>query len=252
MNEIIHLDSIYSQYVQPSNDCFNARFVLDKPIENASRIYLKSLEMAINFNNIRNVGTMNQIIMSTNLGNTYTVTIAQGNYTTMSSLLTVINNAFVGVIPSTTVTFSVSGNTISVSATSSTITSFALKETILSKYILGFRNVSFSGLTASASVNYVLNIDNYILMYINNVSSDNTSSNGNIFSSFKIPLNAINGVIYYYSDQIGLKQYIRLLNSTQRISYLNVSILDRFGNVLIANNSDYSFSLEIEKNINDI
>lgn len=247
MNEIIHLDSIYSTYVSPANDCFNARFLLDKPIENATKIYLKSLEMAVNFNNIRNVSTMNKIMLKTNLGNNYTAEITAGNYTSISSLLTAINNSFVGVIPNTTVTFSVSGNIVSVQATSTTITSFSLIDTILSKYILGFRNVAFSGLSSTANVNFVLNVDNYILIYINNISSDNTSSNGNIFSTFKVPLNATNGVIYFYSDRIGLKQYVRLLNSTQRIAYLNVSILDRFGNVIEANNSDYSFSLEIEK-----
>jgi hypothetical protein len=246
-NHIVHFDSIYSQYVQPANDPFQSKFSLDTPIEGNHHIYLKSLEMPINFYNIRSGSTMNQIILTTNLSNTYTVSITAGNYTTIASLLTAINNAFSGVIPSTTVTFSTSGNKINVAATSATITSFSLTSTILSAYILGFRNTTFSGLSTTGSVDYFINPDNYVVMYLSNVPTNNTASNGNLNLSFKIPLQSTYGNVLYTSESTGMRQYIGTMSGGQTITYLNVVIYDRFGNMIVANNADYSFSLEFER-----
>jgi hypothetical protein len=244
--DLIHFDTIYSTYVQPSNDPFNTRFSLAQPIVSAKKIYLKSLEMPINFCNVRAVSTMNKISMTTNLNNTYTVSIAESNYTTIGALTTALTTAFVGVIPSTTVTFATSGNYVTVSATSSTITSFSLSDTILSKYILGFRNNTYSGLSATATVNYLLNVDNFLSMYLSNVSTENTFNNGNIFTSFKIPLQSVNGQICFNAENTGFIQSVLLLNKTQTISYLQVQIYDRFGNMVLSNNADYSFTLAVE------
>jgi hypothetical protein len=245
MSDIIHFDSIYSNYTLPANDPFNAKFDLSTALQNVDTISLKSAEIPINFYNIRSGSTMNQIILTTNLSNTYTVSITAGNYTTVASLLTAINNAFIGIVPSTTVTFATSGNKINVSATSSSITSFSLTDTILSKNILGFRNTTFSGLNTTGSVDYVLNVDNYVNMYLYNVASENCSANGRVFCSFKIPLNGTYGIIYYYSENASFKQHIKLLGGAQTIQYIQAIIYDRFGNQLLSNNSDYSFSLEI-------
>lgn len=247
LNHIVHFDSIYSSYVQPANDPFNAKFALDTPIEGNYNIYLKSIELPVNFYNVRSGSTMNQIIMTTNLNNTYTVTIPAGNYASIASLLTAINNAFSGVVPSTSVTFTTSGTKINVAATSSTITSFSLTSTILSTYILGFRNTTFSGLSTTGGVDYLINPDNYIVIYLSNVPTNNTSSNGNLNLSFKIPLNSSNGYVYYASEYTGMRQYISSMAGGQTITSLNVAIYDRFGNMIIANNADYSFSLEFEK-----
>jgi hypothetical protein len=246
-NNIVHFDSIYSQYVQPGNDPFNTNFKLDCPVEGNSNIYLKSVELPINFYNVRSGSTMNQIIMTTNLGNTYTVSIAAGNYTTISSLLTVINNAFSGVVPSTTVTFTTSGYKINVTAVSTSITSFSLTSTILSTYILGFRNTTFSGLSTTGAVDYFINPDNYIVMYLSNVPTNNTAANGNLTLSFKIPLPSAYGNVLYISEGSSMRQYIGTMSGGQTITSLKVQIYDRFGNLITANNNDYSFTLEFEK-----
>jgi hypothetical protein len=246
-NHIVHFDSIYSQYALPGNDPFNTRYQLDAPIEGNHNIYLKSIEMPINFYNIRSGSTMNQIIMTTNLSNTYTVSIAAGNYTTIATLLTAINTAFSGVIPSTTVTFATAGNKINVSATSSSITSFSLTSTILSTYILGFRNTTFSGLSTTGGVDYFLNPDNYVVMFLSNVPTNNTASNGNLNLSFKIPLQSTYGNVLYTSESTSMRQYIGTMSGGQTISTMNVVIYDRFGNTIVSNNADYSFTLEFEK-----
>lgn len=249
MSETLHFDSIYSTYVQPSNDPFDARYNLSVPLTNIRKIFLRSVEMPINFVNIRNTGTLNKIVIRTNLGLSYTVNVTAGNYLTIDSLLTAINNAFVGVLPSTTVTFAYSGNRVSVSATSSTITSFSLLDTNLSKHVLGFRNVTYSGLSSTATVDYLLNADNYVVMYLKNIPSDNTSGNGNMNCSFKIPLNAVNGMVLFLADESSNKQHINVLDSSNHLSFLHVQIYDRFNELILSNNADYSFSLGIEKYI---
>ena len=244
--EILHFDSIHSLYVSPQNDPFNSKFHIDKQLNNVSRIFLKSLEMPINFYNIRN--GLNIITIKTNLNNVYSVSIQQANYTTITSLLTIINNAFVGVIPSTTITFSTdSSNTYCIcSVTSSTITSFSFVDTVLSKYILGFRNATHGSLTVTAPTCYLLDVDHYVTMYLSNIPCDNTFSNGNLLMSFKIPLNATNGLIYYQAENSSFTQYVNMLKTHQTITYFIVTIYDRFGNVILNNNADYSFSLGIE------
>ena len=250
MSETIHLDSAYSVYSQPTNDPFDAKYYLSTPISNASRIYLRSIEMPCNFANIRSSGTLNKIMITTNLNNTYTVSIAQSNYLTIDSLISALNNAFVGVIPSTVVTFAYSGTRVSVSAVSSTITSFSLVDTTLSKYVLGFRNNVYSGLVANATVDFLLNVDNYVVMYLRNVPCDNTSNNGRINCSFKIPMNAVSGMILFNAEGSTLTQFIRVMDSNNYLSYLHVQIYDRFDELILVNNADYSFTLGIQyKNI---
>lgn len=242
----MHFDSIYSQYVQPYNDPYNARYPLMTPLRSPKMIQLKALEMPINFYNIRNSGTLNKLILYTNLGNTYTAMIPAGNYTTIAGLLTVINSQVASLnIAGTTVTFAVSGNKINISATSSTITSLTIKDTNLSKYVLGFRNVTFSGLSTTGAVDYVLNVENYINMYLYNISSDNTSSSGSLYCSFKIPLNAGYGMIYYSAENTSFRQYLNTSNSIQDVPSLQVIMYDRFGEMIINNNTDYSFTLEV-------
>jgi hypothetical protein len=91
---------------------------------------------------------------------------------------------------------------------------------------------------------YQLNIDNYISMYVANVSASSTNAN-NTLCSFKIPLNSVNGVIYYNSENSSSPQVINV-NPSLIISKLTIVILDRFGFTLHSNNIDYSFTLSLE------
>jgi hypothetical protein len=78
------------------------------------------------------------------------------------------------------------------------------------------------------------------------VSTENTFNNGNIFTSFKISLQSVNGQICFNAENVGFTQSVLLLNKTQTISYLQIQIYDRFGNLILSNNSDYSFTLAVE------
>ena len=72
-----------------------------------------------------------------------------------------------------------------------------------------------------------------------------TANSANFNSTFKIPLNAINGVIYFLNDQINFQQNVKLLASGQVITSIRVQMFDRFGCPLLNNNPDYSFTLEL-------
>ena len=126
----INLDSYYATYKQPDNDCFNARYQLSTPLVDIHSISLKSLEMPINFNNIRASGTLNVFSIYTNVGLTYNVSIPSFNHSTITTLISALNSAFVGMVPTTTFTFSVQGNYVTLSATSSIVTSFVINSTV--------------------------------------------------------------------------------------------------------------------------
>ena len=240
----LNFDSYFAIYKTPTNDCFDARFPLSTTLIDAKKLTLKSLELPVNFNNIRDSGSLNVFSIFTNLGNTYNVTIPSFNHSTITTLLTALNTAFVGVVPSTTFTFSVSGNYVNLSATSSTITSFIINNTVLSNAVLGFKTTG-SPLSITAITPYLLNVDNYIIMYINNVQALHIENTGNFRQSFKIPLNAVNGIIYYEAENNSFPQSV-YLSPNNNIQYLDITIYDRFGQKILCNNSDYSFTLSVE------
>ena len=92
---------------------------------------------------------------------------------------------------------------------------------------------------------YNLNYDNYLNMYLYNVSNPPIQANTNL-CTFKIPLNASNGVIYYLSENSAFSQYVDFSNSNYIMTTLTVQIFDRYNNILMNNGLDWSFTLAIE------
>ena len=93
-----------------------------------------------------------------------------------------------------------------------------------------------------------LNIDNYLNMILVNIPSTNQNAN-NLICSFKIPLNSVNGTIYYYFENSGYEQYIENSDVNFVLDKFSIKILDRFGNSINSNGADYSFTLKIQHNI---
>ena len=78
--------------------------------------------------------------------------------------------------------------------------------------MLGFKpgqyaDAPFKGVGIMAAGPYNLNYDNYLNMYIYNVPNPGVQANTNL-CTFKIPLNASNGVVYYLSENTGFSQYV--------------------------------------------
>ena len=74
------------------------------------------------------------------------------------------------------------------------------------------------------------------------ISTNRNINTSNVNCSFKIPLNAINGVIYYH-EQITTNYVNCSFNS---LSYLDCYVYDRWGYSLNAMGTDFSFTLEIQ------
>ena len=86
--EFIHFDSINS--TDTNRDSFDSTFNVIQKYKNINKIYLKNCEIPIGFSNIRAQNNSNIFSFILN-GITYNITIASGVYSTISSLLTVLN-----------------------------------------------------------------------------------------------------------------------------------------------------------------
>lgn len=247
---LLHFDTANSNYDASTNDPMNTNFTITNPKRQIRSISLKSLELPISFTNIRS-GSMSQfgIVIS---GTTYSITLNNKVYTSVSALLTDINNAFSGLtLPNSGVlTLSNVGNFLLCTLACSAPTIFSIVSTQMSYYVLGLKNTgtlitSGNNTSILGNNNILLNVDNYIIMYFPSIpTSTMTSTNGSL-CHFKIPLNATNGVVFYEGDNATFKQSVEITDSNYIFLNLKVQFFDRFGNSLI-NGLDYSFTLEID------
>ena len=90
--DTLHFDTLLGTY--NNNSVYDCTFTLSNPLRNVQRIYLKSIEMPISFNNIRASNSTNLFVITIH-GNGFTtrrpVLINEFNCTTITSLLTAIN-----------------------------------------------------------------------------------------------------------------------------------------------------------------
>jgi hypothetical protein len=86
----LNFDTINGVY---NNNAYDCKFVIQPSIKKCKKIYLKSIEIPITFNNIRNDGgsTLNQLIFSIN-SVSYNINLTNKIYSNISDLLTDINS----------------------------------------------------------------------------------------------------------------------------------------------------------------
>jgi len=235
MTEILHFDTYLDNCTYFKNSPYDTIFKLSNPVKCIHKIYLKSLEMPIVFENIRDGNTSN--VFSIKINNTIkTATLASKNYTDINVLLTDINNALGYSYLSVN-----SNGYIILSATINS--NIVIQKSILANVILGFSE-NQSGVTSLSSTNkYTLSYDNFISLYLD-IPSKGTSS-GSRLISFKIPLNAVNGMIFYMADNASFRQYIEVADENYVLSQFRVTVYDRFG-YNINTGLDYSFTLELQ------
>ena len=254
IKQYLHFDSIAAKYIYDTNNtsgntsnCYKATFPLTTTFRKIKRVWLKSVEITTGFPNIR-TGSTNILKFILN-GTTYNVTLTESNYTTITSVLSVLsvacNTAILG--SGITMTFNLNSTNINrLQINFSSATSFSIIDTNLSKYILGFRTTDTlaTNIFTASSSNYNLNVDNYINLYMPSFNAYNANQNGS-WSTFKLPLNSINNQIYFYQDESSFEQSIDINDNNLVLSSLVVYVLDRFGNNLNPNGLDYSFTLAI-------
>jgi len=236
---LIHVDTastsnIYltqSSVKKINGNPFQTAIILENQHQRVKSIALKDAQIPIGFWNVRapyNTATIN--------GTTYTV--PPGNYTS-TNFVAVLNST----IGTTLGSFAIStvSNFFTFTAAPLTVATFTVPPLSLLAFIGFVTGQSGSFITAQSS--YVINFDTYLIIWIENLGQYSGDS-GQV--TFKIPLEVGSGSILQYSELTHYKQIVQLTDTGFRLDRLNISILDRFGNILNNNGLDWSATFELE------
>ena len=239
--DILHFDTLLGSY--NNNSVYDCTFILSNPLRNVQKIFLKSIEIPISFNNIRacnGTNTFQITIQSV----TYTITVDESSYTSILSLISEINVQLHLVLPN--ITFDILNNNVILVLTDypiNTVVSFNSSRLI--SIVLGFTQQSYitEQTSITADNNYLLAYDNYISIYLQDIPVKSTGYSNQLVS-YKIPLNAVNGMVYYLQELNSFSQSVEITDQNYVLNRLRVVVFDRFG-VKLTNGLDYSFSLAV-------
>ena len=243
--DYLHFDSINS--IDTNNDSFDTTFNFLNKYKNIHKIYLKNCEIPIGFSNIRSSNNSNVLSFILN-GIIYNATITQGVYSTISSLITALNASILTAISATGFTFVLSvssGNNIIITSTGGFSSYSIINNTLPNILNISSAINQIAGIYISPFI-YNLGYDLYIQMAFYNVPSI-FSSQGNVPSALKIPLNTnAYNILYYTTDRDGYDQSLTISDSNFILSQMRIIMFDRFGFVINNGNLDYSFTIAIE------
>ena len=243
--EYLNFDSINS--IDTSNDSFDSTFTLNQKYTKIKKIYLKNCEIPIGFSNIRSSNNSNVLRLILN-GITYNCSINSGVYSSISSLITALNASIVTAITSTGFTFVLSvttGNNIVITSTGA-FSSYSIIQNTLSNILNINSAINQIAGTYTSPFIYNLGYDLYIQMAFFNIPSI-FSSQGNIPSALKIPLNtnAFN-ILFYSNDRTQYDQALTISDTNFILSQMRIIMYDRYGFPLNNGNLEYSFTIAIE------
>ena len=284
--KIIHLDSKNSNYLLNTNNTtsnsrnsFHTNYKLSQEFSKIKKISLLSLEIPINFNNIRS-GSTNVFSFLLN-GGRFDMYMKEMNHTSIESLITDLNLRFyMYVFLPVVITASVTtANRIRLNLSGMRPITFSIIDTNFSYNICGFRGsidklidigtettstiTMVNGLINSNTITnlpsttspyyylasqstYNLNPDNYISLFIPQLSGCVADMNGSNTTIFKIPMNCIYGMTYFFQENLNFKQEVEITDKNFRLTDLTITIYDRYGKNIENNGLDYSLSLLIE------
>jgi hypothetical protein len=231
-------------------NAYDVNFKLSNTFKRIRKINLASLEMPISFTNIRNENTSN--VLNLIVGSVpYNITLRNTNYTSITTLITDINallasTGTVATRPVLSIGYRTSNNNcIQISIPSPN--TIQLFDSVLANNIFGFPKNVYNRMSAPVSnilgtYSYNLSYDNFIALYLN-IPSTCTSS-GNHLISYKIPLNAISGMVYYLGQNNTFEQSIVISDQSFVLNDFRIQVFDRFGYPIIQA-TDYTFSLSL-------
>ena len=283
--KIIHLDSrnsiyntIFSSSTKTTKNCFNTNFKLNERFSNIKKITIKSLEIPIGFTNIR-LGSTSMFSFNIN-SLKFNIDINPGNYTSIESLIIEINNKIImwlNIPYVVTLVLVPATNRLRLNISGTRPITFSIVNTHLSMYILGFRSENdklvdtgtetitimnvVAGVISTVTVTslptatspyyylaststYNLNPDNYISMYIPQLGY--VSDMNGINTTYKIPMNCVYGMTYFFQQSQNFDQSIEIKNKAIILNEMDIIFYDRFGRNIDNNGLDYSLSLLIE------
>ena len=208
---------------------------------------MKNCEIPIGFSNIRSSNNSNVLRLILN-GITYNCSINSGVYSSISSLITALNSSIVTAITSTGFTFVLSvttGNNIVITSTGA-FSSYSIIQNTLSNILNINSAINQVAGTYTSPFIYNLGYDTYIQMAFFNIPSI-FSSQGNIPSALKIPLNtnAFN-ILFYSNDRTQYDQALTISDTNFILSQMRIVMYDRYGFPLNNGNLEYSFIIAIE------
>ena len=243
--DYLHFDSINS--IDMNGDSFDTTFNLIQKYKNIHKIYLKNCEIPIGFSNIRSSNNSNSLGFILN-GIRYNATITQGVYSTINSLITALNLSILSLITATGFTFVLSvssGNNIIITSTGGFSNYSIINNTLPNILNISSAINQISGIYTSPYI-YNLGYDLYIQMAFYNVPSI-FSSQGNVPSALKIPLNTnAYNILFYSTDRDGYDQSLTISDSNFILSQMRIIMFDRYGFIINNGNLDYSFTIAIE------
>ena len=243
--DYIHFDSINA--IDSNNDTFDSTFTFNQKYNNIQKIYLKNCEIPIGFSNNRSSNNSNVLNFILN-GVTYNCSISSGVYSTINSLLTALNASILTAINSTGFTFVLSvssGNKIIITS-SGAFSNYSIIQNTLSNILNISTAINQIPGTYTSPFIYNLGYDTYIQMCFYNVPSI-FSSQGNVPSALKIPLNAnAFNILFYSTDRSEYDQALTISDTNFILSQMRIIIYDRYGYALNNGNLDYSFTIAIE------
>jgi len=243
---LIHVDTSSTTTVTPTTSTttgqsrvskvagnpFQCSIILGNRHRRIRSISLKNAQIPIGFYNIR--APYNTLIIN---GTTFTIT--PGNYTS-TTLINVINST----IGNTNGAFAVSQLTAQVTyaaqSGSPATTLTVLPLSLLA--FLGFTNGQ-TGMFITATNSYIMNFDTYINIWIENLGQSSLEPSQ---ITFKLPLNVNSSGILQWAELGQYRQVVPVTDRGVRLDRLNITVLDRYGNIINNNGLDWSFTLEIE------
>jgi hypothetical protein len=235
---LLHIDTAQATTVTPSGQAsiskvdgnpFQCTVILGNRHRALKSISLKNAQVPIGFFNVRapyNTINVNSVVS----------TVIPGNYTydAFQSALNTAVTSGVGVFGRNTLT-----NQMTFLSSSGTATFNVQPETLGS--FLGFTNGQ-QGSFITGTNSYIINFDTYLSVWIENLG---TSSLEPSQITFKIPVDVGSGGIVHYSELKQHEQFVPVSDMGVRVDRLNITVLDRFGNLLNNNGLDWSFTLQV-------
>jgi hypothetical protein len=190
---------------------------------------IKNAQIPIGFYNVR--APYNSLTITSTA---YTVPPGWYTLTTVCSTLTSL----------TSVTWTAnSNNTVTVALSAATLViPSGLSYPSLAQ-LLGFTSTQTLTGTINSQNPSIINFDTYVNIWIENIGQSSLEPSQ---ITYKIPVDGATNNVIYWNENSQFCQEIKITDKNARIDRLNISVIDRFGNIINNNGLDWSFTLEIE------
>jgi hypothetical protein len=274
-----------------TDDPNNSKMLITSPIKHLKCVSLKSVELPLYLPNIRNDNGSTILSITLKHVSFYTIpinllqfnhipsTLGYTNYTDIIKLINDLNSEIVlqlknlsqvvSGIENISLVFDVSPYTNQLRLTATGINpnpaNLKVNKNVLSQ-MLGFNGNEvfqvnkYTGNTEiNANLNFNLQSDNYVNMFLKNLPITSTNANGSN-GTFKIPLtysipnnfattlnqNIVYPTTYWYNNIDTLQQVVYIEDNNFILDSIQVNLYDKWGFPILCSSYNFSFQLEIE------